>query len=334
MVASIAALYSDGARNPVIFLDNLEMKQMTDELMTFLITSATGISKEKRRAGTESETTVERTNCLINTSGIEPLGASLTEVLSRTFTLVFETPKGVSSFVESETIGAIQRNRNMLLSGLFQLTRMALCEMHYHNAQSRIMQAIARALPDHSKARCNDYLALMYLIFNVDEFDKPTTPETTCLPDEIEETFRDLIVAMNKTSAELAEDSNPIVAALNALYRDHETAVDLDRKEPTYSSQLSRVNRFREEFQVTIDDTGEMGPLTSTVALSALRTVAKKHSIDFPYKGSSQFSHRLMNDLDVVKAAGINVVVGKEPSSHRRTYTFSPNARCKANATD
>ena len=36
--STYAANYSDGARNPLIVLDNIEVKQMTDELTSFILT--------------------------------------------------------------------------------------------------------------------------------------------------------------------------------------------------------------------------------------------------------------------------------------------------------
>ena len=55
---------------------------MTEELTTFMLTSITGIAKEKRKTGTDTETAIERNKCLLNTTGIEPLGGELAEILS------------------------------------------------------------------------------------------------------------------------------------------------------------------------------------------------------------------------------------------------------------
>ena len=62
--ATDAANYTDGSQNPLIALDNIEARQMTEELTTFMLTSITGIAKEKRKSGTDTETVIERTKCL------------------------------------------------------------------------------------------------------------------------------------------------------------------------------------------------------------------------------------------------------------------------------
>lgn len=49
-----AANYTDGSRNPLIVLDNVESRHMTDDLSTFILTSTTGITKEKRKGGTDT----------------------------------------------------------------------------------------------------------------------------------------------------------------------------------------------------------------------------------------------------------------------------------------
>ena len=85
-----AANYTDGSQNPLIVLDNIEARQMTEELTTFMLTRITGIAKEKRKSGTDTETVIERAKCLLNTTGIEPLRGELSEILSRSFVITFE----------------------------------------------------------------------------------------------------------------------------------------------------------------------------------------------------------------------------------------------------
>jgi len=68
------ASYTGGSHNPLVVLDNIEVKQMAEGLATFILTSITEIAKEKRKSGTGTETVIEHTKCLLNTTGIEPLG--------------------------------------------------------------------------------------------------------------------------------------------------------------------------------------------------------------------------------------------------------------------
>nr|WP_321466143.1 hypothetical protein [uncultured Desulfobulbus sp.] len=118
--ATDAANYTDGSQNPLIVLDNIEVKQMTEDLTTFTLTS---IAKEKRKSGTDSETVTERTKCLLNTTGIEPLCGELSEIQSRSFVINFDIGnQGNDCFIESEVIAALQRNRDLIISALMKRT--------------------------------------------------------------------------------------------------------------------------------------------------------------------------------------------------------------------
>lgn len=319
-----AANYSDGARNPLVFLDNIESEQQDEAMMNFLVTTITGISKEKRKAGTESETVIERANCLINTTGIEPLVAK-GEVLSRTFTVNFELPPDVTSFVESDAIGAVRRERNILLSGIFKATQLALCEMRYHGALSRVMQQISSALPGHGKSRCNDYLALMYLTAIIYEDGMDVTPETSSLPDAIHPEFLELIKSLNADSADLAQCSNPIAAALHALFRAYATASDIDGKTPEKIPGRGALDQFATDYQVTFSSVFKTNPLSSGQLLTALSVAARRFSINFPHKSPNVLSCRLSNDDKVLRDAGFDVAVTDARNSHakRKLYTIT-----------
>ena len=113
--ATDAANYTDGSQNPLIALDNIEARQMTEELTTFMLTSITGIAKEKRKSGTDTETVIERTKCLLNSTGIEPLGGELAEVLSRSFIIRFDMDEQASDcFLEATVLAAIGEHRDYI----------------------------------------------------------------------------------------------------------------------------------------------------------------------------------------------------------------------------
>jgi DNA primase len=139
---------TDGSQNPLIVLDNIEVRQMTEELTTFMLTSITGISKEKRKGGTDSETISERTKCLLNTTGIEPLCGELSEILSRSFIINFDLANQANDcFLESEVIAAIQKNRDLIISAIMKRTRHVLALIR-DGAQKQIMRLLHKTMPD------------------------------------------------------------------------------------------------------------------------------------------------------------------------------------------
>jgi DNA primase len=139
---------TDGSQNPLIVLDNIEVRQMTEELTTFMLTSITGISKEKRKGGTDSETISERTKCLLNTTCIEPLCGELSEILSRSFIINFDLANQANDcFLESEVIAAIQKNRDLIISAIMKRTRHVLALIR-DGAQKQIMRLLHKTMPD------------------------------------------------------------------------------------------------------------------------------------------------------------------------------------------
>ena len=159
-----AANYTDGSQNPLIVLDNIEVKQMTEDLTTFLLTSITGIAKEKRKSGTDTETGIERTKCLLNTTGIEPLGGELAEILSRSFIVRFDMDEQASDcFLEATVLAAIGEHRDLIVSDLIRRTGRVLTLLR-DGVQEKVMRLLHHTLGNHGKRRCNDYLSLIYLM--------------------------------------------------------------------------------------------------------------------------------------------------------------------------
>ena len=140
--ATDAANYTDGSQNPLIVLDNIEVRQMTEELTTFMLTSITGIAKEKRKGGTDSETVIERTKCLLNTTGIEPLGGELSEILSRSFVINFDLASQASDcFLEAKILAAIEQHRDLILSAIMKRTSHVLAMLR-DGGQEQVMRLL------------------------------------------------------------------------------------------------------------------------------------------------------------------------------------------------
>ena len=156
--ATDAANYTDGSQNPLIALDNIEARQMTEELTTFMLTSITGIAKEKRKGGTDTETVIERTKCLLNTTGIEPLMGELSEIQSRTFVVNFDIGnQGSDTFSESEIVADIQKHRDLILFAIMKRTRHVLAMMR-DGRRAQALRLLHEELGHHDKRRCNEYL--------------------------------------------------------------------------------------------------------------------------------------------------------------------------------
>ena len=318
--ATDAANYTDGSQNPLIALDNIEARQMTEELTTFMLTSITGIAKEKRKSGTDTETVIERTKCLINTTGIEPLRGELSEIQSRTFVINFDIANQNSDcFSESEIIADIQKHRDLILFAIMKRTRHVLAMMR-DGRRTQALRLLHEGLADHDKRRCNEYLSLMYLMLLAESS-----------PEEIEAgmqrlvpSFVQQIQSINRTSRETARDSNHTATALATLFKAWRNAVELDREMDPESRRDTHVQEFVQKYQVTLSEDEKLENVLSRDLFVALKGIARWYNVRFDMDSSRQFAQRLANDLETLREAGFEIEITKNRNGIK-LYTIQKN---------
>ena len=305
--ATDAANYTDGSQNPLIALDNIEARQMTEELTTFMLTSITGIAKEKRKSGTDTETVIERTKCLLNTTGIEPLRGELSEIQSRTFVINFDIAnQGGDSFSESEIIAEIAKHRDLILFTIMKRTRNVLAMMR-EGRRTQALRLLHEELGNHDKRRCNEYLSLMYLMLLAGSS-----------PEEIEDgmqrlapDFVEQIESINWTSRETARDSNQTATALAALVKEWRIAVEDDREMDPDSRRDTHVQEFIQKYQVAFSEDEKLENVLSRDLFVALRGITRGRNLRFDMDSTRQFAQRLANDLEVLREAGFEIEITK-----------------------
>ncbi len=303
--ATDAANYTDGSQNPLIALDNIEARQMTEELTTFMLTSITGIAKEKRKGGTE--TVIERTKCLLNTTGIEPLRGELSEIQSRTFVINFDIAnQGSDCFSESEIIADIQKHRDLILFSLMKRTRQVLAMMR-EGRRTQALKLLHEELADHDKRRCNEYLSLMYLMLLAGS----SAEEIEAGMQRLVPSFVQQIQSINRTSRETARDSNHTATALSTLFKAWRNAVESDREMDPDSRRDTHVQEFVQKYQVALSEDEKLENVLSRDLFVALKGVARWHNVRFDMDSSRQFAQRLANDLETLGEAGFGIQITK-----------------------
>ena len=310
-----AANYTDGSQNPLIVLDNIEVKQMTDELTTFMLTSITGIAKEKRKSGTDTETVIERTKCLLNTTGIEPLGGELAEILSRSFIVRFDLDERASDcFLEATVLAAIGEHRDLIVSSLIRRTSRVLAMLR-DGAQEKVMLLLHRTVGNHGKRRCNDYLSLMYLMFLAGQ---PASMIDKALA-ELHPQFLDQVVSLNRVSAETARESNPIATVLVALFKAYRHALEADAESTALNVNKTNKAAFLERYQIDFrDETFIKGALARDLYI-ALNRLAKDFGLAFHMRSVQQFAQRFSNDLETIRDVGFEIEIHRR-RANMRTY--------------
>jgi len=313
-----AANYTDGSQNPLIVLDNIEVKQMTEDLTTFILTSITGIAKEKRKSGTDTETVIERTKCLLNTTGIEPLGGELAEILSRSFIIRFDMDEQASDcFLEAKILAALREHRDLIVSSLMKRTSHLLAMLRA-GAQEKVMRLLHRSLGNHSKRRCNDYLSLMYLMMLAGEQEEVIDRAL----EELHPQFVGRIATLNNVSLETARESNPIATCLVALFKAYRHALEADRESTALNVAKTNKAAFLERYQLDFrSETTVEGALARDLFV-AVKRLSKDFGLSFNMNSVQQFAQRFSNDLDTIRQAGFEIVVNRSEHSIRRTATY------------
>ena len=310
-----AANYTDGSQNPLIVLDNIEVKQMTEELTTFMLTSITGIAKEKRKGGTDTETVIERTKCLLNTTGIEPLGGELSEILSRSFIIPFDLDEQASDcFLEANILAALREHRDLILSALMKRTSQVLALLR-DGAQQKVMRLLHRSLENHGKHRCNDFLSLMYLMMLAGE----SEVEIEAAVEKLQAQFHERITFLNHVSRETARESNPIATCLAVLFKAYRHALEADRESTALSVAKSNKMAFIERYQLDFGDETTIAGALARDLFIALKRLSRDFGLSFSMNSVQQFAQRFSNDLETIREVGFEIAIHHH-RSRVRTY--------------
>ncbi len=274
----------------------------------FMLTSITGIAKEKRKSGTDSETVTERTKCLLNTTGIEPLCGELSEIQSRSFVINFDIGnQGNDCFIESDVIAALQRNRDLIISALMKRTSEVLAMMK-DGMRTQAMKLLHEALGNHDKRRCNEYLSLMYLMLLAGSSqDQIEQGMSTLAP-----AFKQQIQTINQTSRETARDSNHTATALSTLFKAWRTAVEADRKDMYNDRRVDHTQEFLARYQVQLEEDGCLKEFLSRELFVALKRVVRDFGLRFEMDSSRQFAQRFANDLETIREAGFDIAINQK----------------------
>jgi len=299
---TVAANYTEGAKQPLIVIDNIELKNATDEFIQFLLTAVTGIVRTKRKQGTDTDTVRESVRCLINTSGIEPL-AGLSELTSRTLLVDFDISHStLGYFLDAETIQGIMDARNLMLSAIFKKTQMIL-NLLRDGGHAGIMKLFSDELGHHPKKRCNDYLSLMYLMLLVG-MDETEMKKYTEIMHPV---FKTILGSQQSLSETQEIESNPFIMFVALLVKERLLAISQDE----HGQSSGNLEYFNRNYGLTFSGDHTIVDAQARDLFSAFNVYARMKGMKPPYISAAQLSKRLRNDIEIIEKAGISVRQGK-----------------------
>lgn len=300
-VSTVAANYSDATRNPMVLLDNLEVANTTNDLITFLLLSVSGATREKRIIGTDSDTVIERPQALICSTGIEPLGGEYSEVQNRSLVVNFDRAfqrTARDGYHETTILHEIKESRDLIMSAIFKLTSRVL-KMIAEGTAQKVRILLSETFGDHAKSRCNDYFALMYMMMLATE---STAKQEQALA-TLAPLFHEAIDAFNATSLHAERNSNHIVTVMRAIFAHYQRLSDL-ANEP--EGRL-KVANFIERYPLRFINPYTIDRVRSQPLFAVLRKYARDHNLVFPLKSAHQFAQRLRNDSKTIEQEGLMI---------------------------
>lgn len=316
---SSASAFAEASRNPVLFIDNLEQKNINIAMNDFLLLAASKSSKTKRTAGTDSDTIKERPKSLVLTTAIEPF--TLSELISRTCEIEFHSRFHADDFMDSEVTRKLRQNRDLILSSILKLIAQRV--LPGLDQRRNYMTILKKEYKNHSMDRNNEYLSLLMLALKhmlpfLPYYSKQSVMYG--IENGEAEIRRRWIEYQNERSREMESGSNDIVKMLNGIVKDYLYAMKNGNVEECYDTErMAQVFKYvHSDYGLEIvktkpegfydEDTGDFlnkveieFVATAGEIVYAFDSYSKNKGLKNPYTSAAIFGKRLENDLNILK---------------------------------
>lgn len=310
-----SAAYTVAAQNPLLVIDNLESEDMTKSLNRFLLLSATKGSKEKRAGGTDTETVEESPKALVIITAIEPF--TKPEQINRTYDIEFSPRFKRDEFVEDDVVGEILKNRDLILSAVLKIIAFQVLPNLKKRREYNII--LKKEYRGHSKARTDEYLALLMLLMDsalryipyYDEDEADLIGETGA-----REIRKRWIEYQNEKARDTETGTNPMVTMLNLLWREYGPL--FERETEDYMPGVGNIRTLRHpEYGLDMKVHEEEGEkvlrfeASSADLFGVFSRLARNLGIRAPYKNPRQLGVRLINDEKALAEGGWRLEKGE-----------------------
>lgn len=320
---SAAAAYAVSSQNPLLIIDNLESDDFTKSILKFLLLSAVKGGKEKRTAGTETETTEEQPKALVLITAIEPFTKS--ELINRTYDIEFSSKHKSDGFIEDEVIRALIKNRNLILSALIKFIQKDVL-LNLEKRKEYIV-ILKKEYKNHSKNRTDEYLSTLLLML-----DKMLKYIPVYGPDDLlcgfetgEKEIRKAWIEYQDVKAKDTDTgSNLIIKQLDGLVseylskmKDLQPTYHRDYKEPVFCYThpdylIEFIKTKPESFEESNGESYTKAYIecvaTAGEIVQAFDKYCKNYGTVNIYKSGAILVSRLKNDIQVIKKSGWEVI--------------------------
>jgi len=148
--------------NPLMFLDNVENRNLTQGLVDFMLLLANSSHKPKAKSGSDSEVIYQRLDSMAIITSIEPFPGRLPELVNRAFHIELDGQFKQHGYMHDEVMRSISKNRNLILSVLLRMIAVdVLPNLSGRADWSKFIQTQHGA---HTKDRNNEHICTMLII--------------------------------------------------------------------------------------------------------------------------------------------------------------------------
>ena len=310
-IATTASNFSDAAQNPVLILDNVEMKNMGQELIDFLLVASVGTSKEKRKAGTDTANVLEKAQCLILTNGIESF--SHHEIINRTYIVDFDIEKHGAGVVgvSSDIFGEIVASRNEILSAQFMIIAKILARLKKGDRKN-IIAELQKRYKGHAKRRSDEFFAMMIMI--AEELLKAWGDKRN-----VWDLVDEWIKGQNAVAKQTHAGANVIIAAIDVL------RIKAERHFANGGAMAPENWNHEVQLEKSESVSGVVLKGWASDFHSSLKAVAGNAGYDL--KNAQQFGRRFADARKILEDGGYIVNVTEQADRYSYTFEYDPAAK-------
>ncbi|WP_043769494.1 toprim domain-containing protein [Desulfobulbus propionicus] len=289
---SAASDFSEAAISPLTISDNLESDAVKGGKRDFLLTAATGITRQKRKAGSDSDNVYERSCTQLLVTSIEPF--SEPELIERTNEILFDKKFHNPNFRESIAVESdLRESRDLIWSTIFKIIANDILP-GIDEKKSDALKVLRTDYPAHSKKRLNELYAMLFIILQeVVKYisqvkDQTGNTEARWILDE-------WIRNQNQRAFATEAETNRILYGIESLLKEYEI----------------RPDRFEQEYGIKVNADRDGNELKKVVFTASTGTIfrafdwlAKDRGIANPFKSPSQLGARITDSIEVLRKAG------------------------------
>jgi len=301
-ISSTASDYTDAALNPLTINDNLEINNIDDDRKNFLLCVATGITRQKRKAGTDTRNVYEKAVTQVITTSIESF--EVPELIERAVIVPFDAKYFAANFPGSVVIEKqLIAHRNEILNSIFLLVSEMLIDFDLR--KEAYIEYIQKHFPNHAKKRLNEHLACLAL--SIDVFLRFCEPAKNIYP-QVEILLQEWIDEQNAENDETMRETNIIVRYLDMLS-------DEWRRNKLETYNLEPLD-YQEPKQFLVFET------TTANLLSAFQLLGKRFQFQQKFKSVRHLASRIKNEITIIESAGWSITLSRIVRG-QRNFIFS-----------